>query len=148
METCCPCTLLSFRNNKNEKIRNWSLLMKIISTTFYKQLICIPHTYSLNMQTTKSSQLWIRSKMLILLKIILNAFNVWQYHFSFKYLFCLFQLAPAVNFLCCQIRTFYWSLRIKRCTFDSWGNRCHLATHSSKRLNPLFGIILLCFDNT
>ena len=32
METYYPCTWLSFVNQKNEKIRNWSLLMKIIST--------------------------------------------------------------------------------------------------------------------
>ena len=32
MKTYYPCTWLSFVNQKNEKIRNWSLLMKIIST--------------------------------------------------------------------------------------------------------------------
>ena len=32
METYYPCTWISFVNQKNEKIRNWSLLMKIIST--------------------------------------------------------------------------------------------------------------------
>ena len=32
METYYPCTWLSFVNQKNEKIRNWNLLMKIIST--------------------------------------------------------------------------------------------------------------------
>ena len=32
METCYTCTQLSFVNQENEKIRNWSLLTKIIST--------------------------------------------------------------------------------------------------------------------
>ena len=36
MELYCPCTLLNFLNQKNKikkkKKRNWSLLMKIIST--------------------------------------------------------------------------------------------------------------------
>ena len=34
MEACYPCTWLNLVNHKNEKkkIRNWSLLMKIIST--------------------------------------------------------------------------------------------------------------------
>ena len=32
METYYPCTWLNFVNQKNEKIRNWSLLVKIIST--------------------------------------------------------------------------------------------------------------------
>ena len=33
--------------------------------------------------------------------------------------------------------------------YSSWGNRCtHLAAHSSKRLNPLSVIILVCVGNT
>ena len=32
METYYPCTWLNFVNQKKEKIRNWSLLVKIIST--------------------------------------------------------------------------------------------------------------------
>ena len=32
METYYPCTWLSFVNQKNERIRNWSLLIKLIST--------------------------------------------------------------------------------------------------------------------
>ena len=60
METYYPCTWKSFINQKNEKIRNWGLLMKIIylfflNYYFSKKLICILYTYSLNMQTTKSS---------------------------------------------------------------------------------------------
>ena len=56
MERYYPYTWISFINQKNEKIRNWSLLMKIIyllflSYYFSKQLICILRTYSLNMQT-------------------------------------------------------------------------------------------------
>ena len=60
METYYPCNWISFLNQKKEKIRNWSLLMKIIylmflSYYFSKQLICILYSYSLNMQTTKTS---------------------------------------------------------------------------------------------
>ena len=32
METYYPCTWISFVNQKKEKIRNWSLLVQIIST--------------------------------------------------------------------------------------------------------------------
>ena len=45
METYYPCTWISFVNQENKKIRNWSLVMKIISTVpkpiFSKQLYTV-----------------------------------------------------------------------------------------------------------
>ena len=105
-----------------KKISNWSLLTKIIYTapkgiTFQNNwsTYCIPIP-SICRQP-KHHQLRIRSEILILLEIILNAFNVWQYHFRLKTLFwqkChfrLFQFASSVNLLCCYMCTFYCPLR-------------------------------------
>ena len=126
METYYPCTWLSFVNQKNEKIRNWSLLMKIISTVpkllFFKttdlHTICIP--ILLICWQLKHHQLRIRSKIFISLEIILNAFNV-------------ILLSPQEE----QVRS------------SSWRNRCtHLAVHSSKRLKPLSVTISVCLCNT
>ena len=92
METYYPCTWISFVNQKNEKIRNCSLLMKIIyllflSCNFSKQLIYILCTYFLNMQINHQ-QLRTKSKIFISLETVLNFFNVWRYHLLLKSLFC------------------------------------------------------------
>ena len=127
-----------------KKIRNGSLLMKIISavpkalffktTDLYKWLqldsgncrmwihsetrtwhdkniqsnwsaCCIPILWIC--RQLKHHQLNTRSEIFISPEIILNVFNVWQYHFRLKFLFwlychfCLFQFASSVNLLCC-----------------------------------------------
>ena len=51
METYFPCTWLTFVNQKNEKIRNGSLLIKIISAVpkllFFKTTdLCTVHIFS------------------------------------------------------------------------------------------------------
>ena len=67
-----------------KKIRKWSLLMIIISTVpkvlFFENnwpVYCIPILWICRQL---KRQLRIRSEIFILLEIILNAFNVWQYH--------------------------------------------------------------------
>ena len=83
----------------------------------------------------KYHQLRMKSEICISLEIILNAFNVWQYHVPLKSLFrlwhhCrLFQLVPSVNLLCCQMCTFYCPLRIKRSTLLPEGASAHIWKH-------------------
>ena len=124
-----------------KKIRNWSLLIKIISTfpmvLFFKTTdlhnVYIPILWIC--RQLKHHQLRIRKEIFISLEIILNAFNVWQYHFPLKSLFWLkhhffiFQLASSVNLLCCQMCTFYSPLRKKICTLPPDGTDVHIWQH-------------------
>ena len=95
METYYTCTWLSFVNQKNEKIRNWrNLIIKNISTV--PKLLLFKNNLSVHCisflwicRQLKHHQLRIRSEIFISLEIILNAFNVWQYHFPLKSLFWL-----------------------------------------------------------
>ena len=111
-------TILSVHLTKFCKSEKWKklievLLMKIIST-FPKVYIIFQNNWSVYCihilwicRQLKHHQLRIRSEIFISLEIILNAFNVWQYHFRLKYLFSilchfpLFQFASSLNLLCC-----------------------------------------------
>ena len=141
MEPYYPCTWLSFVNRKNEKRRKLYLLS--LSYYFSKQVICILYTYSLDMQTTKTSSIRIRSEK----------FNVWQYYFQILIwaiallsfisvsILCEFAILPDVYILLYP--------QEEKVVSSSWGNKCtDLAAHSSKILNPLPVVILAGLGNT
>ena len=149
MEPYYPCTWLSFVNQKNEKIRNWSLLMKIISTVpkllFFKttdlHTICIP--ILLICWQLKHHQLRIRSEV----------FNVWKYHFQIFILGIAPLLSISVSILSefAMLPDVYILLSHQQEEVDSssWGNkRTNLAANSSKILKPLSAIILVGPCNT
>ena len=132
-----------------QKICTIKLLSYLVRNKEYfsEQLICIPYTYCLNMQTTKTSS--------ISLEIILNTFDsMLTISLSTQILILtivslLFILVSILcDLLCCQMRTFYCPPKKKRCS-SSWGGRCtHLAAHSSKRLHLLSVTKLVCLGNT
>ena len=93
----------------------------------------------------KYHQLRIKNEISISLEIILNVLNVWQYHFPLSSvtvnIVWEFAMLPDLYILL--------SPQKEEVHSSSWGNRCtHLATHLSKRLKPLFVIILVCLGNT
>ena len=152
MEPYYPCNWVGFVNRKNKKDKK----LKFVNNNyiywyryyFSKQLICILYTYSLNMQTTKTSSSRIRSETFILLEIILNVFNVWQYHFRIKIL--ILAIVTLLFISVCILCEFailldvyiLLSLRKKKCTILPVGtDLAHVAVHSLKRLNPLSIII-------
>ena len=159
MEPYYPCNWVGFINRKNKKDNK----LKFVNNNyiywyryyFSKQLICILYTYSLNMQTTKTSSSRIRSETFILLEIILNVFNVWQYHFRIKIL--ILAIVTLLFISVCILCEFailldvyiLLSLRKKRCTILLY-EQMYIAgsTFIKKRLNPLSVIILVCLGNT
>ena len=168
METYCPCTWLSSVNQKNEKIKNWSLLMKIISTVpqllFFRTtdqmyIVCIQYCIPILWicRQLKHHQLRIRSEIFISQEIILNAFNVLQYHFdtqidilaimslSFISIKILYEFAMLPN-----VYILLFHQQEEEVYSSSWGNRCtHLAAHLLKRLNPSsVNILVVYLDNT
>ena len=127
-----------------KKLRNWSLLMKIIFTVpkvlFFKTTdLYTVYLFWISRQL-KHHKRRIRSEISILLEVILNAFNVWQYHFRPKFLFWLlrrfylFQFAFTVNLLFCYMCTFYWPLRKKRCTILPVGTNVHVCQHIHQKI--------------
>ena len=126
----------------------WKLYLLSLSYYFSKQLICILYTYSLNIQTTKTSS--------VLLEIIINTFDCMLTLSLSTQIFILaivpllfisvsilfeFAMLPDLNILL--------SPQEEEVHSSSWGDRyTHLAEHSSKRLHPLSVIILLCLGNT
>ena len=136
MEIYYPCTWLSFVNQKNEKIRNWNLLMKIISAVpkqFYFKTTDVYTVYADNWicKQLKHHQLRIRSEIFLSIKIILNVFNVWQYHLR-----RLFQLASSGNLICCQM--ILLSSQSEEVHFSSWENRNTNVHTFIKRIKPFF----------
>ena len=140
MELYYPCTWLSFVNQKNEKIRNWSLLMKIISTVpkllFFKTTdLCIVYLFCDYADISKTS----------------STYDKWNFHFARNYsnmpltfdsitfhsnlfisvsVLCEFAMLPDVYILLSPQEEEEHSF--------SWGNRCtHLAVHSSKRVKEI-----------
>ena len=122
---------------------------------FFKTTALYMHTYSLNMQTTKKSSTWDKK---------------WNFHFAINYSKCLQCLTvslstqililvimplslSSVNILCelAMLPDMYILLfpQEEEVHCSSWGNKCtHMAAHSSKRLNLLTVIILVCISNT
>ena len=114
-----PCTWISFVNQKNEKNKRLKFVNEYYIYCSYA--IIFQNNWSvysipiLWICRQLKHQLMIRSEIFIFLEIILNAFNVWQYHFRLKSLFwllrhfLLFHFASSVNLLCCQMCGFYCS---------------------------------------
>ena len=124
MELYCPCTLLSFVNQKNQKNKK----LKFVNENYIycSEGIIFPNNWSIYCvpilwicRQLKHHQSTIRSEIFILLEIILNAFfNVWQYHFRLKSLFWLYEQMYIAG-----------------------------STFIKKRLNPLSVIILVYLGN-
>ena len=132
----------------------WSLLMKIITTVHQILFFKTTDLYILDTKIWKNIlssyesknltwELRMRNEIFILLEIILNAFNVWQYLFTLKskisYSATLF---TSVNILCefAMLPDVYIlsSPQEEEVHSSSGGDRCmQLVAHSSKRLNPL-----------
>ena len=94
MESYYPCTWLSFVNQKNEKNKKLKFVNENYICFSYgiifqnnRSLYCIPIIWKC--RKLKHYQLRIRSEIFLLLEMIFNAFNVWQYHFRWKSLFWL-----------------------------------------------------------
>ena len=130
----------------------WKLYLLFLSYFFSRQLIYILYSYSLNMQTIQTASIYDKKWSFHFPRIILNAFNVslstqililaiLPLLFISVSIFCEFAMLPDVYILL--------SPQEEEVHSSSWGNRCtHLAAHSSKRLNPLSVIILVCLGNT
>ena len=130
------------------------IYLLFLSYYFSKQLIFILYTCSLNMQRTKTSS---------------TKDMKWNFHFTrnySKYLLCL-TVSPSTQIINLVITPLSFTSASMLCEFamlpdmyillspqkekvhSSWWNRCtHLAAHSSKRLNSLSVIILVCLCNT
>ena len=135
------------------------MLIKIVSTVpigiIFQNIWsvnCVPILWIC--RKLKHHQLRIRSETFILLEVILNTFNVWQYHFWLKSLFAIVLLLFISVCILCEFAILVdvyilLSPQEEEVHSSSCGNRCtHLAAHSSKRLNPLSFIILVCLGNT
>ena len=143
-----------------------SLLMKIIITVHQLLFYKTTDLYTLDTKTWKNilssyeskkhiwicrqlefHQLRIRSDILILLEMILNALNVWQYHLPSQIL--ILAVAPllfiSVSILCelAMLPGVYilLSSQEEQMHSSSWQDICK---HWSKRLNPL-SVIIFCY---
>ena len=103
----------------------------------------------------KYYQLWIRSEVGILVEIILNAFKCLTASGSTEiFILAIVPLLLISISILCELATLsdvyiVLSLQKEEVYFSSWGDRCtHLESHSSKRLNTLSIIILVCLGNT
>ena len=106
----------------------------------------------INFVATKFWQIFIQ--IFILLEIILNIFNVWQYYFRLKIL--ILAIVPLLFISVCILCEFAMLLDVyillspqeEEVHSSSCGNRCtYLAANSSKRLNFLSVIISVCLGN-